>query len=106
MRGDRETLRVVHVGADHLVVGETVHAGSHDAVAMPLRTIVADALRLGSTALVLGHNHPSGDPRPSRHDILATHQLGRILTPLGIRIHDHVITARGGRFSFRDAGLL
>jgi DNA repair protein RadC len=101
-----EHLRVLHVGADLTVVGTTEASGTRDRVDMPLRRIVADALRWNATALVLSHNHPSGDPRPSRHDILATSQLSRIVNPLGIRVHDHIVTAGDARFSFRAAGLL
>lgn len=98
---------MTYVGPDLSVLGTMEHtSGLRDAVVMPFREIVADALRLGATALVLGHNHPSGDPTPSRRDIMATHQLARIVQPLGIRMHDHVIEAVGGHFSFPEAGLI
>lgn len=102
-----EILRVIYVGTDLSVVGSLEHTtGQRDAVTLPFRAIVEHALRLDATALVLSHNHPSGDPTPSRRDIMATHQLARIVQPLGIRVHDHVIDAASGRFSFREAGII
>ncbi len=52
------------------------------------------------------HNHPSGDPSPSKADIQMTHELRDIGAGLGIRLHDHVIVARGGHTSFKEMGLL
>ncbi len=73
---------------------------------MPVRPIIADALRLGTTGLLLSHNHPSGDPSPSRNDIVATHQLARAAEALGIRVHDHLIFGSAHHISFRAVGYL
>ena len=64
------------------------------------------ALELGATALILAHNHPSGDPDPSGDDIAATRRIVAAAEPLGISVHDHVIVAGGGWTSFRARGLL
>jgi RadC-like JAB domain len=77
-----------------------------DRILFPIRQIVIDALLNESESLILGHNHPSGVPDPSQSDIDQTRLLARTLAPLRVRIHDHIIVARGVRFSFRDAGLL
>ena len=102
-----ETLRVLHINEAGLVVGVTEHSdGLSGRVAVPLRRIVADALAYEATALILSHNHPGGDPRPSRADIAATNHLVRIVAALGIRVHDHIVTGGPRDFSFRAAGLL
>jgi DNA repair protein RadC len=102
-----ETLRVLHLDDTGTLVGITEHSdGMPGRVAVPLRRIVAEALACDATMLVLSHNHPGGDPQPSRADISATNDLIRAVSPLGIRVHDHVVTGSGRDFSFRAAGLL
>ena len=64
------------------------------------------ALELGATALILVHNHPSGDPTPSRADIEMTRDIARAAAPLGVTIHDHIIIGRGEPASLRALGLL
>lgn len=82
------------------------YAGEATRVFVPVRAVIGDALRLGSTGLLLSHNHPSGDPTPSRADIAATHLLARAAEALGIRVHDHLVIGGDQRVSFRAAGLL
>lgn len=102
-----EILRVIHVGRDGLTLGVTEQtSGRADRVEVTLRELAADALRLGSSTLILAHNHPRGDPTPSRADIIATRRIGQLAGFLGIRLHDHVVTAGARSFSFREAGLL
>lgn len=68
------------------------------------RLVVESALRHGAHSLLLTHNHPSGDPRPSRADIDATLLILRALEPIGIKLHDHIIISRDGAYSMtRDA---
>lgn len=74
-------------------------------VAVPIRQIVADALACDAMTLVLSPNDPGGNPRPSRADIAATNALMRTVTPLGIRVHDQIVTGKDRDFSFRTAGL-
>jgi DNA repair protein RadC len=62
------------------------------------------ALDFGASALILVHNHPSGDPTPSATDIAVTNQIVKIGTMLGISVHDHLIIGRGVHTSFRDLG--
>ncbi len=102
-----EMLRVVHIGQAGRVVGVTEQSsGAADRVDVSLRHLVAEALRHEAIALVLSHNHPGGDPTPSRADIATTYAIMRALGPLGIRVHDHIVTGKGRDFSFRAAGLL
>ncbi len=102
-----EILRVLHLDACGLVVGLTEHSDNLPGqVAVPVRRIVAEALACQAMTLVLSHNHPGGDPQPSRADIAATNHLVRIVSALGIRVHDHIVTGKGRDFSFRAAGML
>lgn len=80
--------------------------GSSDAVEVPVRSVLVEAIRLGSVGLVLGHNHPSGDPSPSEADRIATRLLSDAARGIGITLHDHLIYAAGEWRSFRALGLL
>src|SRR3546814_8481270 len=71
-----------------------------------IRTIVQEALLHGYDRFLLLHNHPSGDPRPSRTDLQATRLLCRTARTLELELIDHLILASSGCFSFRDAGLI
>ena len=104
---EHEVFRVLHLDAAGSTLGVTEQtSGRCDRVDIGLRDLAADALRLGSSALILAHNHPRGDPTPSRADITATRRIGQLAQMLGLRLHDHVVTGGGQSFSFRDAGLL
>ena len=102
-----ETLRVVHIDDGGCVIGVTEHDSAwSNRVEVPMRRIVADALRLGSSALILSHTHPGGVAKPSRADIAVTRRVSELAAALGIRLHDHVVTGEHDSFSFRAAGLL
>nr|WP_254447785.1 DNA repair protein RadC [Sphingomonas sp. ID1715] len=102
-----ECLHVLYLDArNHLLRDETAATGSVSEVTMHPRTILHRALDVGATALIVVHNHPSGDPEPSADDRHATHRLAAAASSLDIRIHDHLIVARRGTISFRAAGLL
>ena len=70
------------------------------------REVVRRALELHATALVLAHNHPSGEPTPSREDIAMTRDIERAAATMGIAVHDHIVVGRTGCVSFRAEGLL
>ena len=70
------------------------------------REIVKRALELSATALVLVHNHPSGDPTPSRADIQMTRSIVEVALPLGIAVHDHIIVGKEGHASFKGLKLI
>ncbi|WP_033920226.1 JAB domain-containing protein [Sphingomonas sp. 37zxx] len=84
------------------------HAPSGDvgSVRLPIRQVAADALAFGAWALVMAHNHPSGDLRPSDADVAATRTLDRALAALDVRLLDHLVVTRWGVTSFRLMGLL
>ena len=101
-----ETLLTLFLDRNGKPIGSHMMPGLADHVTVPFRTIVGLALQYDAADIVLAHNHPSGDARPSRVDIIETHRLERLLFPLNIGIADHVILANGSEFWFRDAGLL
>jgi DNA repair protein RadC len=68
--------------------------------------VVRRALELKAAAIILTHNHPSGDPTPSRDDIAMTRQIVEAARTLSISVHDHVIVGNGTWLSFRKEGLL
>jgi len=68
--------------------------------------VVKRAMELGSAAIILVHNHPSGDPTPSRQDIALTQQIIEAGRPLGLAVHDHVIIGARGHVSLRGQGLI
>lgn len=89
-----------------LIADELQQTGTVDHTPVYPREIVRRALELSATALILVHNHPSGDPTPSRADIQMTRQIIDIAKPLGVEIHDHVIVGRGITVSFKGMKLI
>ena len=80
--------------------------GTVDHTPVYVREVVKRALELSATALILVHNHPSGDPTPSRADIDMTKLIVEAARPLGIVIHDHIIVGRDGHASFKALRLI
>jgi DNA repair protein RadC len=68
--------------------------------------VVKRALELSATAIILVHNHPSGDPTPSRADIQMTQSIVEVAKPLGISVHDHIIVGKEGHTSFKGLKLI
>jgi DNA repair protein RadC len=102
-----ESARVLHLNARNMLIrDELMSEGSVDQAAIYVREVARRALELGSAAIILVHNHPSGDPSPSRQDIAITREIIGALKPFGIQVHDHVIVATGGHASLRSQGLL
>ncbi len=104
---DREQFRVLFLDKkNRLIADEVQQTGTVDHTPVYIREIMKRALELQATAIILAHNHPSGDPTPSRTDIEMTRQIVSVATPLNIAVHDHLIVGRDGHASFRDLGLL
>lgn len=103
-----ELIAVMHIDDGWRLIDTRRMGIAEDAecIALPLRDIIADAMRLGSAALVVAHNHPSGDPQPSRTDLDTTRALTDLLRPLGIRLYDHMIFGGTRWRSLRGMGLL
>ncbi len=102
-----EVAAFVYLGADQRVIGmREARSDARDTFALPIREVVADALRYDARAVVMAHNHPSGDATPSAADREATRLLARALDPLGVRLLDHLVVTRMGVTSFRNLGWL
>ena len=84
-----------------LIADEVQQSGTVDHTPVYPREVVKRALELSSTAIILVHNHPSGDPTPSRADINMTKSIVDVAKPLGIAVHDHIIVGKKGHASFR-----
>lgn len=91
---------------NHLLAEEVQQHGTIDHTPVYPREIVKRALEIGAGALVLAHNHPSGDPTPSKEDVAMTKAIVEACKPLGIVVHDHIIIGREGVVSFKNLGLL
>jgi len=102
-----EEVRVLYLDRkNRLIRDERQGRGTVDHTPLYPREVVKRALELGASALIVVHNHPSGDPSPSQADIAMTRQLAEAAATLGLVLHDHLIVARGGHTSFRSSGLL
>ena len=103
----REVFRVLYLNsANRLLRDELMSEGSTTATHIYPREVIRRALDLHATALILAHNHPSGDPQPSQSDIKATRDLIHAAAPFEIVVHDHLIVSSAGLTSFRALGLL
>ena len=91
---------------NHLIADEVQQQGTVDHTPVYPREVVKRALLLNASALILVHNHPSGDPTPSRDDVEMTRKLRAALDPVGIALHDHLVIGHGRHASFRSLGLL
>ena len=101
-----EQFRVLYLDArNRLIADEAQARGTVNHTPVYPREVVKRALELSATALILVHNHPSGDPQPSRADIEMTEEIRRAASALGIALHDHLVIGRGQHVSFRRAGL-
>jgi DNA repair protein RadC len=90
---------------NRLIADEVQQRGTVDHTPVYVREVVKRALELSSSAIILVHNHPSGDPTPSRADIDMTRQIADAARPLGVTIHDHIIVGRQGHVSFKTLKL-
>ena len=103
----REHFRLLFLNKkNELIADEIQQSGTVDHTPAYPREVMKRALELGATALILCHNHPSGDARPSQDDIAMTEAIIAAGKPLNIVIHDHIIVSKNGATSFRNAGLI
>jgi DNA repair protein RadC len=104
---EREEFRILFLDKRNvLIVDEVQGVGTVDHTPVYPREVVRRALELGASALILAHNHPSGDPTPSTADIRMTKDIIAIAQPFGISVHDHLIVGRNGQSSFRGLKLI
>ena len=102
-----ERVRVLYLDTrNRLILDHLAAEGSVDEAAIHPREVIRRAFDIGATALILVHNHPSGDPEPSRADIAVTNRIAEAGRLLGVTVHDHVIVGRGTHVSLRAKGLV
>lgn len=104
---DTEQFRVLYLDRKNILIADEAQGnGTVDHVPVYPREVVKRALDLNASALILVHNHPSGDPTPSTADIDMTHQIHTAALALGLTLHDHLIIGKSREMSFRSEGLL
>lgn len=102
-----EQFRVLYLDQkNRLIADELQQKGTVDHTPVYPREVMKRALELSASAVILVHNHPSGDPSPSEADIAMTKEVAEAGKKLGIAVHDHVIIARSGHASFKSLGLI
>jgi DNA repair protein RadC len=103
----KERVRVLYLNAKNVLVRDhLLSEGSVDEAAVYVREVIKGAVDCHATAMILVHNHPSGDPQPSRQDIDLTREIVEAARPLRIAVHDHVIVGASGHSSLRAMGLI
>src|ERR1700749_624328 len=104
---DKEQFRILFLDKrNQLIADEVQQTGTVDHTPVYPREVIKRALELSATALILVHNHPSGDPTPSSADIQMTKSIIGIATPLGISVHDHIIVGKAGHASLKGMKLI
>ena len=102
-----ERVRVLYLDTrNHLILDHHVGDGSIDEAAIHPREVIRKAMDIGATALIIVHNHPSGDPSPSPADIQITRRIAEAGRLMGVTVHDHVIVGRNDHVSLRSKGLI
>jgi len=104
---EEEIFEVIYLTIRNTVIGSEVLAvGNFDRASISARKVVESALLAKAASIVLTHNHPSGDPRPSTEDITFTQEVTKAATLLGIAVLDHIIVGKGGYYSMRAKGVI
>ena len=106
-RSDKEEFRVLFLDRKNVLIADEVqNKGTVDHAPVYPREVIKRALELSASCLILVHNHPSGDPTPSKADIAMTREIVTAAKALGIAVHDHLVIGRAGHSSFKSLGLL
>src|SRR5205085_11642091 len=104
---DKEQFRILFLDKrNQLIADEVQQSGTVDHTPVYPREVVKRALELSATAIILVHNHPSGDPTPSRADIQMTQAIIEVAKPLGINVYDHIIVGKEGHASLKGLRLI
>ena len=102
-----EIFEVIYLTTRNAVIGvERISVGTIDRASVSPRKIIEQALKRRAAALIFVHNHPSGEPEPSKEDIELTETLSRVAAPLGISVLDHIVVGKGKFFSIRANSLI
>lgn len=103
----KEHFRIIFLNKKNEIIADEIqNSGTVDHTPAYPREVMKRALELAATAIILVHNHPSGDPRPSEADVDMTNQIIRAAEPFNIVIHDHIIVSKNGYSSFKNLGLI
>lgn len=103
----REQFRVLFLDAkNQLIADEVMNEGTVDHAPVYPREIARRALELSAAAVILVHNHPSGDPKPSAADVSITREIVAAASAINVKVHDHLVIGRNGAESFKSLGLL
>ena len=104
---ETEQFRVLYLDRKNVIIADEEQGkGTVDHVPVYPREVAKRALELNASALILVHNHPSGDPTPSQNDIDMTQQIHNACNALGLTLHDHLIIGKSRELSFRAEGYL
>jgi DNA repair protein RadC len=104
---DKEQFRILFLDKKNkLIADEVQQRGTVDHTPVYPREVIKRSLELGASAIILVHNHPSGDPSPSSADVQMTRQINDVARPLGITIHDHIIIGKSGHASLKGLKLI
>ena len=104
---DKEQLSIIFLDKRNQIIADEIQqTGTVDHTPVYPREVVKRALELSATAIILVHNHPSGDPTPSRSDIQMTQAIVEVAGPLGISVHDHIVVGKEGHASFKALKLI
>jgi len=104
---EKEQFRILFLDKrNQLIADEVQQQGTIDHTPVYPREVVKRALELSATAIILVHNHPSGDPTPSHADIEMTKQVATVAKPLGVALHDHIIVGKDGHVSLKGLRLI
>ncbi|TSB04181.1 RadC family protein [Sphingorhabdus contaminans] len=102
-----ERVRTLYLNSKNMLIRDEIASeGSIDQAAIYTREVIRRAMDLGAAAIILVHNHPSGDSAPSRQDIAMTRDIIAAAKNFGIAVHDHIIIGKDGYSSMRSAGLI
>lgn len=103
----KEQVRLLFLDHHNQLIGEDAQTlGTVDQVMLYKREVVEKALQAGASSIVIVHNHPSGDPTPSKHDIILTREIQKAVQSIGINLHDHLVIGHNQHASMRSLGLL
>jgi DNA repair protein RadC len=104
---DTEQFRILFLDRKNVLIADEAQAkGTVDHVPVYPREVAKRSLELNASAIILVHNHPSGDPTPSRADVEMTEEIDMACQAIGVTLHDHVVIGKGAEASFRALGLL
>lgn len=102
-----EQMRILHLNCKNALLKDELHCrGTFNHVPVYPREVIKSVLEVGAGAVILVHNHPSGDPNPSQDDIDMTRRLATVLNQISVKLHDHIIVGRSRCESMRELGLL